>query len=427
MMRPSLGSVAGVMAVLLTSTPLCAWADSVSLFCSSSGSEYEICKAGADAWAKQTGNEVKINKMPADWDQTLPLYQQLLSARSHDADVLLLDVVWIGLLQNNLLDLTPLLPKEEVAAHFPAALEAGTVDGRLVALPWYEDTGLLFYRRDLLAKYNKPVPKTWAEFNATAKAIEDGEQAAGNKNMWGFSWQGKSYEGLTCDAIEWTASSGGGTIVDNGNGQITIDNPKAAAALQRAHDWVGSISPPGVLGYDEESSRAVFEQGNAVFLRNWSYVWGTSQTAGTAVVGKVGVAALPVGDASDKSSGCMGTAHLAISKYTEHKAAAVSLLRFMASAAEEKRRAIAGAYNPTIKALYDDPDVLKAIPFLKNAQAAFANSALRPSAITGSSYNRVSQAFYKTVHEVLSGDQQPAPALHGLAGQLTTIKQRGKW
>lgn len=401
-------------------------AATVSLFCSSSGAEYELCKQGAEAWAKSSGNEVKINKMPAAWDEALPLYQQLLSAQSADADVLLLDVVWIGLLQNHLLDLNAELPKEDIAAHFPSTVAAGTVEGKFVALPWYTDTGLMFFRKDLLEKYGKPVPRTWAELTETAKAVQEGERAAGNKDMWGFVWQGKSYEGLTCDAIEWVGSFGGGTIIDE-KGNITIDNPKAAEALTLAKGWVNTISPQGVLNYDEESSRGAFEAGNAVFLRNWAYVWGTSQGKDQPLVGKVGVTALPVGAQGEKSSGCMGTAHLGISKYTKNKEAAVSLLRFMSGLDEQKRRAIAGAYNPTISALYDDAEVLKALPFLKDAQSAFAESAARPSAVTGSSYNRVSQAFYKAVHGVLAGEAEAAAALKTLAADLDKIKQRGKW
>ena len=123
----------------------------------------------------------------------------------------------------------------------------------------------------------------------------------------------------------------------------------------------------------------------------------------------------------------MGTAHLGVSKYSANKEAAVSLMEYLASPAEQKRRAIAGAYNPTISALYEDADVLKAIPFLKDAETAFAYSASRPSAITGSSYNRVSQAFYTTVHSVLAGEAEPAAALKELAGELDTIKKRGNW
>lgn len=399
-------------------------AATVKLFCGAT--DYDLCSSAAEAWAKQSGNAVSINKMPASWDDAVPLYQQMLAAKSTDVDVLVIDVIWMGMLKNHLLDLGAMVPKEEVAAHFPTTIDAATIDGQLLALPWYMDTGLIFYRKDLLEKYGKAVPKTWAELTETAKAVQDGERKAGDADMWGFVWQGKSYEGLTCDAIEWVASTGGGTIID-AKGDITIDNPKAAQALTLAHSWIDTISPQGVLGYDEESSRAVFESGKAVFLRNWPYVWGTSQAEGGALVGKVGVSALPVGAAGEKSSGCLGPAYLGVSKYSENKEAAVSLIRYMTGAADQKRRAIQGAYNPTISALYEDPEVLAKLPFLKDTQAAFADSIARPSAATGASYNRVSQAFSKSVHAVLTGDEQPDAAVAALAKELDRLRQRAKW
>jgi trehalose/maltose transport system substrate-binding protein len=418
----ALGVGAASCAVLAGS----ASADTVSLFCSSSGSEYELCKNAAEAWAKESGNQVKINKMPASWDDAVPLYQQLLAAKSPDVDVMLVDVVWVGMLQKNLLDLSKEIPADEIKAQFPSAVAAGSADGKLVAMPWYNDTGLLFYRKDLLEKYGKPVPKTYAELAATAKEIQDGERKAGNGDMWGYVWQGKAYEGLSCDAIEWVASYGGGTIVDD-KGNVTIDNPKAAAALTEAASWVNTISPQGVLSYDEEASRGTFEAGNAVFLRNWSYVWGTSQTAGGKLVGKVGVTALPVGAAGERSSGCAGTAHIGVSKYTQHKDAAVSLVRYLTGNAEQKRRVVAAAYNPTVASLYQDPDVLKAVPFLQDAIKGFDESVARPSSVTGASYNKVSQAFYTAVHAVLAGEEKADVALKALAADLAKIKKKAKW
>ena len=401
-------------------------ADTVSLFCSASGAEYELCSDAANAWAKETGNEVKINKMPASWDEALPLYQQLLSAKSSDIDVMLLDVVWVGMLKDHLLDLNAAVPKEEIDQHFASTVAAGSVDGKLVGMPWYADTGLMFYRKDLLEKYGKPVPKTWAEMTATATEIMDAERAAGNPDMWGYVWQGKSYEGLSCDAIEWLASSNGGTIIDT-SGAITVNNADAIKAVDLAASWVDTISPKGVLDYDEESSRGVFETGNSVFHRNWSYVWGTSQGADSKLKGLVGVAALPSGTEGGPSAGCMGTAHMGVSKYSAHPEAAVSLLRYMTGQSEQKRRAIDAAYNPTIASLYDDADVLAALPFLADAKAAFDQAAARPSSVTLGDYNKVSSAFYQAVHSVLAGETTAAEALPLLQADLEKIKERGGW
>ena len=128
------------------------------------------------------------------------------------------------------------------------------MNGKFVALPWYVDAGLMFYRKDLLEKYGKPVPTTLGGAHRN-RQDHPGWRAAGAKDMWGYAWQGKSYEGLTCDAIEWIGSYNGGTIVDT-SGKITIDNPEAAEALKVAAGWVDTISPPGVLNYDEELSAA---------------------------------------------------------------------------------------------------------------------------------------------------------------------------
>ncbi len=414
-------SIALGAAMLFSAAATPAWADTVSMFCGAS--EYELCAKAAAGFKEKTGNEVKITKMPALLDDAIPIYQQLLAAQSTDADVLFIDVIWIGMLQRNMLDLKPLVPAEEVAQHFQSTIDAATTqDGRLVALPWYMDTGLMYYRKDLLEKYGKQPPKTWDELTETATLIQEKERVGGNPDLWGFTWQGKSYEGLTCDAIEWVASSGGGTIIEP-DGKVSINNPAAAKALTRAKDWVKTISPEGVLGYDEETSRAVFEAGNAVFHRNWPYVWGTSQAEGSKVAGKVGMMALPVGADGQKSSGCLGPMYLGISKYTAKPELATELLRYLVGPEVQKMRAIEGAYNPTQKSLYSDKDVLAKLPFLADAQAAFDGSVARPSGYTGSSYNRVSQAFYRAVHEIIADGADVDKTLTDLAGRLEKLKE----
>ena len=122
-------------------------------------------------------------------------------------------MVWPGILKDHLLDLTPYAKGAE-KAHFPAIVANNTVDGKLVAMPWFTDAGLLYYRKDLLRSTARRRPTTWDELTATAKKVMDAERKAGNADMQGFVFQGKAYEGLTCNALEWVASFGGGPIVD---------------------------------------------------------------------------------------------------------------------------------------------------------------------------------------------------------------------
>ena len=102
--------------------------------------------------------------------------------------------------------------------------------------------------------------------------MQAGERAAGQKDFQGFVFQAKSGESLTCNAIEWVASYGGGRLVDE-RGEITVNNPAAARALAAAAGRIGTISSVGVLNYAEEDARGVFQNGQALFMRNWSYAW----------------------------------------------------------------------------------------------------------------------------------------------------------
>ena len=108
---------------------------SVSVACGSVGAEYDFCKTGAEAWAKKTGNQVRVVSVPKDSNEQLALFQQLLSQKSSEIDVLRIDIIWPGLLAQHLVDLGKEVPKDVIAEHFPAIIQANTVDNKIVALP----------------------------------------------------------------------------------------------------------------------------------------------------------------------------------------------------------------------------------------------------------------------------------------------------
>ncbi|AWT35304.1 putative ABC transporter-binding protein [Deinococcus arenae] len=394
----------------------------VTLACGAVGQELQMCKEGAARWSKKTGNEVKIFESPNLTNDRLGLYQQQLAAKSSDIDVYQLDVVWPGLLAQHFVDLKGKVPAAEVNAHFKGILDANTVNGKLVALPWFTDAGLLYYRTDLLQKYGyKSAPKTWAELATMAKKIQTGEQKT-NKSFTGYVWQGKNYEGLTCDALEWVVSFGGGTIVDS-TGKVTINNPQAAKALDTAASWIKSISPAGVTTYDEEAARGIFQAGNAAFMRNWPYAWALGQNDDSKVKGKIGVAPLPSG--GSRNAATLGGWQLGVSMYSKNQAAAIDLVRYLAGPEEQKIRAIEGAYNPTIQSLYKDKDILTKNPFFGSLYSVFTSAVARPSGPTKSKYNQVSQAFSTAVSDVLNGKSKGQAAVAKLSTDLARIKGRG--
>jgi trehalose/maltose transport system substrate-binding protein len=366
-----------------------------------------------------TGDAVTIVPMPSSTTDQFGLYKQQLGAHSSDIDVYQTDVIWAPELADQFVDLTA-AAKDVVADHFPSIIASQTVNGKLVAIPAFTDAGLLYYRKDLLDKYKQPVPTTWEQLATEAKLIQDGERAAGNKDMWGYVFQGNAYEGLTCDALEWVKSFGGGQIVEP-DGTISINNPKAVAAITEAASWINNISPPGVLAYQEEESRGVWQTGNAVFMRNWPYAYSLGNSADSKVKGLFGAAALPAGPGGAPAA-TLGGWNIAVSKYSKNQDEAIKLALFIASKDFQKDRAIQRSALPTIPALYADADVVKAEPIIPFMKPVFENAVGRPSRGTGIKYNEMSSDFWNAVHDTLSGNGSAADNLEALEAKLTELK-----
>lgn len=396
------------------------FAADISISASSTGKNLDLLRKQLDAFEQETGNKVSIVTMPSSSTEQFSQYRLWLAAGNQDVDVYQTDVIWAPQLAEQFLDLKD-AAKDVVGNFFPSIIASQTVNDRLVALPLYTDAPAFFYRKDLLDKYGKQPPKTWDEMAVTAKEIQEKERAAGQKDLWGYVFQGNAYEGLTCDALEWIKSSGGGQIVET-DGSISINNEKAAAAIERAKSWVGTISPSGVLAYQEEESRGVWQTGNAIFMRNWPYAYALGNGADSAVKGKFDVTTLPVAAEGDQPSSTLGGWNLAVSKYSKSPDAAVALVKFLTSKESQKQRAIELSNLPTLQALYDDKDVAAAQPFMPNWKPIFQNAVPRPSATTKVKYNEVSSKFWTAVHNTLSGSGTASENLELLEAELTTLK-----
>ncbi|MBW9051188.1 ABC transporter substrate-binding protein [Rhizobium mesosinicum] len=414
---------AAAVAAALIGASVPSFAAEISISASSTGKNLDLFRKQLDAFEKATGNTVKIVTMPPSSTEQFSQYRLWLAAGNTDVDVYQTDVIWAPQLADQFVDLKD-ATKDVVGDFFPAIVGSQTVNGRLVAMPLYTDAPALFYRKDLLEKYGKQPPKTWDEMEATAKEIQEKERAAGQKDMWGYVFQGNAYEGLTCDALEWVKSSGGGQIIET-DGTISINNERAAAALNRAKGWIGTISPSGVLAYQEEESRGVWQTGNAVFMRNWPYAYALGNGADSPVKGKFDVTTLPVAAEGDKPSSTLGGWNLAVSKYSKNPDAAIELVKFLTSKESQKQRAIELSNLPTLSALYDDKDIAAAQPFMPNWKPIFENAVPRPSAVAKVKYNEVSAKFWTAVHNTLSGNGTAEENLELLEADLTTLQGSG--
>src|SRR5246500_960951 len=366
---------------------------------------------------RQTG--IRVDFLPAAETTTeqLATYRRLLKSGAKGPDVYGIDVIWPGILADDLLDLRAYIPEQEIQAHFPELIANNTVNGRLIALPANLNEGLLFYRVDLLRKYGyRAPPKTWGELEVMARRIQSGERANGNKDFWGFVWEGAPSEALTCNALEWQVSEGGGTILDE-NGKVTVNDPHTIRAWERAARWVGSISPPGVVSYKEWDAGNMWQAGKAAFLRTWASEYVADRAPGCLIRDRFDIAPLP--SSAARMAATLGGSGFGISRHSLHPREAAMLVRFLCSREEQVRRCRNTSDAPSISQLYDEPEFLASNPqFLRVLEVFRKGIVLRPSRAAGKMYPDMSRAYWEAVRAVLTRKKTAIQAADELQDEL---------
>jgi trehalose/maltose transport system substrate-binding protein len=372
-----------------------------------------------EQFTKETGIRVKLLSAPEGAVETLDAWRSLLESGAKTPDVYAVDVIWPEILAENLLDLKAFVPAQEIATHFSELIANNTVNGKLVALPCLVDVGLLFYRTDLLRHYGYSTPpRTWQELETIAARIQAGERARGQKDFWGFVWEGASSESVTCNALEWQASEGGGAIIENN--MVTVNNLETGRALERAARWVGTISPPGVVAYKEWDAYNVWQAGQAAFMRNWATSHFGELIQGSITKDQFDIASLPRGRARIATT--VGGRAYAVSRHSLYPREASMLVRFLCRPDTQLNRIRKIGGSPTIPELYNDPGMLAANPYFSTILKTYRNDKVwRPSTKTGKRYPDISRAYYTTVHEILEGKQTAASALSDLQAVLMQI------
>ena len=103
-------------------------------------------------FTKDTGIKVKVIPHPSASDASYSQLARTFASKGSSFDVAMIDVVWPGAFAPYLVDLKPKLGAQ-AKQHAAGIVQNDTVDGHLVAMPWFGDFGILYYRTDLLKKY----------------------------------------------------------------------------------------------------------------------------------------------------------------------------------------------------------------------------------------------------------------------------------
>jgi multiple sugar transport system substrate-binding protein len=373
-----------------------------------------------------TGIAVDLLRQPADTGIRRQSLVVALQARQSDPDVFLMDVAWLAQFAASgwLVPLDRYLNKGECGSRedfFEQILDlADTYKGRLVALPVYNDAGLLYYRTDLLEKYGiSGPPETWDELLRYARKVQ-ADMRRTNPAFYGFVWQGAQYEGLITTFLEFAGADGGFVSRD---GRIVVDTPENRRAVAFMRDLIHEhgISPPDTYtSMKEEEVRAYFQEGKALFARNWPYAFALHQGEDSAVRGKIGIAPVPA-EGPGKSVSTLGGWHVGLSAFSDAAPQARALLCHITSYAVQKRLALRLAWNPGRKDVYADPDVLAELPHFKTLRHVFENARPRPFLPY---YTQLSEILQRSLSAVLAGRSSPEAALAEAQGEIDALLRR---
>lgn len=323
-------------------------------------------------------------------------------------DVVLFDVIWPAeYAQNNVLvDVTDRITADMKDGVLPGAWTTVEYEGKRYGMPWILDTKYLFYNKEILAAAGivEP-PKTWAELTAQAQVIKD-KGLLDHPIVW--SWA--QAEAAICDYTTLVSAFGGSFLVD---GKPAFQSGGGLAALQYMVDSYNSgVTNPNSKEYLEEDVRRVFQNGEAAFALNWTYMYNLANNpAESKVAGKVGVVAAPGVDGTSTVSAVNGSMGLGITSTSSHPDEAWSYIVFMTSQATQNNYARLSL--PIWASSYDDPAVTAGQEELI-AAAKIGLAAMYPRPTTPS-YQEMSANLQQAIQMSLLGQSSPADALAAAA------------
>lgn len=364
--------------------------------------------------AQHPNGKVTYHELPDSADQQRQQMIQNTQIKNPKMCVLSMDVVWTAeFAANQYVEAMP--DGVSTEGMLRAAVDAATYFNKLYGLPSTSDGGLLYYRTDLLKKYDiAEPPKTFEEMWADCKKIQAGED---DPKLGCFAGQYNKYEGLTVNFDEAVHSAGGVIVGDDG--KANVNTPEAINGLTTLVDGFknGQI-PKAAITWQEEEGRSAFQAGQLIFHRNWGYVYNRAESdKDSKVKGKFDVAVLP-GITVVPGVSSLGGHTNAIAKYAEAKGTGLDYAKFIASPEAQKSNTLATSLSPVVESVYTDPEVAKKFPFMPIQLQSIQTAVPRPKAVA---YGDVTLAIQDSVYAALQGQIPPDQAMQQLQTKLETL------
>jgi multiple sugar transport system substrate-binding protein len=361
--------------------------------------------------------KVTLVSAPTDTDTYRATVATQISGGASSPDVFMGDVIWPAQFGAHELavPLSKYLPSSYWTRFAPGLVTGASYKGAVYGSPLFEDQGFLYYRKDLLTKNHMSVPTTWEQLETEAKTL-----ASNGSVKYGFVWEGDSYEGLTCNFMEYLADAGGSPT----NTSYTTATLNSAAAL-KAVTFMRSLitsgaSPAAVTTFQEPQAMTTFGDGNSAFLRNWDYAYTAATTAssgGKLTASQVGVAPLPT-FAGQQYPGYsnIGGWNLYINPHTKNLSADLTFIQWMSGTAAQDILSQKYGFISTVTAVRSAPATIASNPNF----AVVPKTKLIPRPAGTPQYPALSTAIYSNVNGALAGSATPAAAVSAMQSGATT-------
>ncbi|QYJ15130.1 putative ABC transporter-binding protein [Rubrobacter xylanophilus DSM 9941] len=370
--------------------------------------------------------EYKANwrEMPAQTEQYFDRLRTQFQAGGGDIALIGGDVIWPAQFAANgwIADLSDRFPESERRKFLDGPIEANTYEGKIYGVPWFTDAGMLYYRRDLLQKsgFSEP-PKTWEELKEMALRVK---QDSGTRD--GFVFQGADYEGGVVDGLEYIWTHGGDVLDPQDSTRVVIDSPESVAGLKTERSMIeDGVAPEAVVNYAEMESHTAFLNGDAVFMRNWPYVYALSSDPKQSKIKpeQIDIARLPAAEGQESVSGLGGwNFYINAAMDEETQNAAWEFVKFATAPEQQKFRALEGSFLPTLKELYEDREILDQVPVIALGREAILSTRPRP---VSPYYSDMSLRMAEQFNASLKGEVSPEEAISTLQEELQNIVEQG--
>lgn len=361
--------------------------------------------------------EVETVILPQDANQVHDDFVNKLASGDTSVDIMALDVVYIAEFASAgwLMDLTGDIGDTVNETMLEGSVEGATYEDKLVAAPWFTNSSVMFYRKDVIEQLGAEVPTTYEGWMKLA------DQAVGTNGIeYGADFQAAQSEALVCNWVEYVWNNGGDVLDESGKPVINTENNVEATNIMK--QLVTDYAPEGVTTYTETESEQVFKEGKCLFIRDWSGFWTSGQDEGSKVTDKIGATFLPIGPKGEEPHTCLGGLDLAINNAIsdEQKAAAVEFIKYMISPETQKEMTLISSQPPVVKDVYSDEEILEEIPFYADFYDVIQGGKSRPKS---PQYAKVSDAIQRNIHQALTGEVEVEAALDSLQKEVEDLSK----